>query len=139
MNLAPLAADPPAALSCRIDASDVEAMLDAYDSGMCDASTANCLSRAVSRALRSDQVFPLISQDENRAELDLGGQRVPVSAEVLAWLHAAETGANQGSLEFVIELPPSPRAARREAPKKPSPPRRLRAHSAAPPLAAATV
>jgi hypothetical protein len=123
MNRAPSADVPSAALFCRIDPADVEAMLDAYDSGMCDTSTANCLSQAISRLLGEGRVFPLIRHDESTAELDIDGHRVPIPTEVVAWLSSAETGALTGSIEFALDLPPVVEipAARIRASKRPRP------------------
>lgn len=98
---------PRVCLTCRIDLADVEAMLDAYDSGMCDITTANCVSRAVARQLCSDCRIRLLRQDRTRAELEIGGQRVPVSAELLEWLGIAETGSRAEPVEFVLEMPGS--------------------------------
>jgi hypothetical protein len=107
MKHAPSADERPAALFCRIGPADVEAMLDAYDSGMCDTSTANCLSQAVTRLLGGARVFPLIRYGESTAELDIHGHRVAIPSEVVAWLNSAETGSHSGPIKFALDLPPA--------------------------------
>ncbi len=102
---APLAARLDTTLLCRIDREDVEAMLDAYDSGMCDTSTANCISRAIARLLRSDQAFPLIRYTDDLGEIEIDGHRVPVPRELLQWLKSAELGGQDGPVEFALNLP----------------------------------
>lgn len=92
-------------LLCRIDSADVEAMLDAYDSGMCDTSTANCISRAIARLLRSDRAFPLIRHTDDLGDIEIEGHRVPVPRELLHWLKSAELGGQSGPIEFTLNLP----------------------------------
>jgi hypothetical protein len=96
---------PPLRLSCRIDATDVEDMLDTYDSGMCDISTANCISRAIARRLSCDRGIRLIRHNKYRAELEIRGRRIPISVELLNWLVAAETGVPVDPIEIVLDLP----------------------------------
>lgn len=91
-------------LSCRIDASDIEAMLDSYDSGMCDISTANCLTRAIARELSGDRRIRLLRHSKNRAEVEVWGQRIPLSAELLHWLRTAETGGQVEPVDFVLHI-----------------------------------
>lgn len=125
---------PSALLLCRIEPSDIEAMLDAYDSGMCDITTANCLSRAVARLYDDRQTFPLYRQGDH-ATLEIRGHRVAVPRSALDWLDAAETGARSGPYEFALPLPPEvdpPRLPERG----PIPTRRPRAASPAPALVA---
>lgn len=106
-----------AALLCRIDPEDVEAMLDAYDSGMCDTSTANCISRAISRLLSRDHAFPLIRHTDDLGDIEIEGHRVPVPRELLHWLKSAELGGQSGPIEFALSLPePLIRQADQEMP-----------------------
>lgn len=91
-------------LSCRIDLSDIEAMHDAYDSGMCDISTANCLSRAIARQLTGDRQVRLLRMGENRIEVELWGQRIPLCSELKRWLRTAETGGPAEPIDFVLHI-----------------------------------
>ena len=95
-----------APLLCRIEPADIDAMLDAYDSGMCDTSTANCLSRAVSRQLGLESPCPLYRHADDSGELMIGRHRVAVPPAALHWLSLAELGCASGSLEFALEVPP---------------------------------
>jgi hypothetical protein len=121
---APLAARLDTTLLCRIDREDVEAMLDAYDSGMCDTSTANCISRAIARLLSSDRAFPLIRYTDDLGEIEIDGHRVPVPKELLHWLQSAELGGQAGPIEFALQLPAS--LARETGLGVPAVPRRKR-------------
>ncbi|MCB1204140.1 MAG: hypothetical protein KDN18_07760 [Verrucomicrobiae bacterium] len=105
---------PKVCLFCRIDLADVEAMLDAYDSGMCDITTANCVSRAVARQLCSECRIRLHRHSHTCADLEIRGQNVPISAELLEWLGTAETGSRVDPVEFVLEIP-GPDVAESEA------------------------
>mgnify|MGYP003385284459 CR=1 FL=1 len=96
--------DPLVRLSCRIDAADIEAMLDAYDSCMRDISTANCLTRAIARRLPGDRRVKLLRQGKNRVEVEVWGQRTPPSPELLHWLRTAETGGNVQPVDFVLHI-----------------------------------
>lgn len=96
--------DPLVRLSCRIDAGDIEEMLDAYDSGMCDISTANCLTRAIARRLPGDRRVRLLRQGRNRVEVEVWGQRLPLSPELLQWLRTAETGGRVEPVDFVLHI-----------------------------------
>ncbi|MCB1077276.1 MAG: hypothetical protein KDM64_05530 [Verrucomicrobiae bacterium] len=107
MNRNPSAGASPGAWSCRIDSADVEAMLDAYDSGMCDISTANCISQVISRMFCCGQRCPLIRHDEAHAEIDILGHRVPLPPDLLKWLASAETGGQAEPIEFFIQPPKS--------------------------------
>ena len=93
------------AIVCRITEIDIETMLDAYDSGMCDTSTANCLSHALARALRRAQPVPLIRKNHHDAHLLLDELRIPVPEHALAWLAEAEIGARCRPFEFELRLP----------------------------------
>jgi hypothetical protein len=104
-NQAPANTVPLRRLSCTIDASDVEAMLDTYDSGMCDLSTANCISRVIARQLAPDPGIRLVRHGNRRADLEIDGHRIPVSPELFAWLVAAETGGHFEPIEIVLDLP----------------------------------
>ncbi len=92
-------------LLCHVTPADVDAMLDAYDSGMCDTSTANCLSRGIARALRHPRPVPLIRQGVRRAHVSLHGHAIPIPPEILGWLEEVETGSRKAPLEFTLELP----------------------------------
>jgi hypothetical protein len=96
--------EPLARLSCRIDATDIEAMLDAYDSGMCDISTANCLTRAIARELSGDQRVKLLRHGKNRFEVEVWGQRLPLCEHLQHWLHSAETGGHVEPVDFVLHI-----------------------------------
>lgn len=91
-------------LSCRIDAADIEAMLDAYDSGMCDISTANCITRAIARRLPGDKRVRLLRLGHNRIELEVWGQRLPLCTELKQWLRTAETGGKVQPVDFVLHI-----------------------------------
>lgn len=93
------------ALPCRVEPADIDAMLDAYDSGMSDASTANCVSLAVSRALRCERPLPLFRFGETQAALAIGDCRVPLPPDLVKWLASAETGGQRGPKDFVLQLP----------------------------------
>lgn len=93
------------ALEIYISPSDIESMLDAYDSGMCDTSTANCLSRALTRVLNRSRTIPLIRNHGRDGYLDLGGTRIPVPGEILAWLEEAEIGARCRPMRCRLDLP----------------------------------
>lgn len=80
-------------------------MLDAYDSGMCDISTANCISRVISRQLSGDGGIRLIRHNKDRADLEFLGHRIPVSTKLLKWLVAAETGGHVDPIEIVLIVP----------------------------------
>jgi hypothetical protein len=95
----------PLRLSCRIDSRDVEDMLDTYDSGMCDISTANCISRVIARQLSGDRGIRLIRHNKDRADLEFLGHRIPVSTKLLKWLVAAETGGHVDPIEIVLIVP----------------------------------
>jgi hypothetical protein len=127
-------APPSRHVPCRIEASDVEAMLDAYDSGMCDISTANCISRAVARRLCCGRSVPLIRHSRRHAELDLHGQRIPLSAELLEWLGVAETGGPVEPFEFVLQIPGPKTAPSVVAPALALPTRKRRPSPTPPPL-----
>lgn len=121
---APAHAESTAALLCHIQPADVEAMLDAYDSGMCDTSTANCLSRAVARSLQKSQPIPLIRHGASQASLVLEDLKIPVPPEILEWLQAAEIGSKKGPIEFVLNLPLDsiPTVSRKESQSLAAPP-----------------
>jgi hypothetical protein len=89
-------------LSCRIDADDIAEMHEAYNSGMCDISTANCLTRAIARELSGDRRVKLLRHGHTRAEVEVWGQRVPLSAELLHWLGTAESGGQVDPVDFVL-------------------------------------
>jgi len=97
-------AEPLVRLSCRIDAADIEAMLDAYDSGMCDISTANCITRAIARQLSGDKRVRLLRLGHNRIELEVWGQRLPLCTELQQWLRTAETGGKVQPVDFVLHI-----------------------------------
>lgn len=96
--------DPLVRLSCRIDAGDIEEMLDAYDSGMCDISTANCLTRAIARQLSGDRRVRLLRLGQDRVEVEVWGQRLPLSPELIHWLRTAETGGHVEPVDFVLHI-----------------------------------
>ncbi len=93
------------ALACRVTAEDIDTMLDAYDSGMCDTTTANCLSQCLARRLRRDTPVRLDRHHATSATLHIDHHRVPVPPDLLAWLSLAETGARSGPVDFVLEVP----------------------------------
>ncbi len=93
------------ALQICITSTDIEAMLDAYDSGMCDISTANCLSRAVARQLDRKEPIRLIRKNGREAHLVIEDHRVPVPVAVLDWLEEAEIGARCKPADFTLRLP----------------------------------
>ncbi|MCB1229318.1 MAG: hypothetical protein KDN19_03580 [Verrucomicrobiae bacterium] len=92
-------------LVCEVTDDDIEAMLDAYDSGMCDTSTANCLSTALTRQLGRSSTIALIRYDSDRAHFRVGNRKLPVPGAVLNWLSLAEVGARRGGITFSIEIP----------------------------------
>lgn len=94
-------------LFCRIDIDDVEAMLDAYDSGMSDISTANCVSQALARRLSCGLRPRLVREGGRCGELEIGGHRIPVPIELLEWLAVAESGGHVEPIEFVLPIPAS--------------------------------
>lgn len=94
-----------AALEVNITSSDIEAMLDAYDSGMCDLSTANCLSRAVGRRLNAPEPVRLLRHRALGGHLIIGGTRIPVPHSILSWLDQAEIGARGKPIRFQLEVP----------------------------------
>ncbi|PAW64855.1 MAG: hypothetical protein B9S36_01575 [Verrucomicrobiia bacterium Tous-C2TDCM] len=94
--------DPSGSFCCRIEADDIEAMHDAYDSGMCDISTANCLTRAIARQLCGGRQVRLMRHGPKRAEVEVWGQRVPLSAELLQWLGIAESGGEVDPVDLVL-------------------------------------
>jgi hypothetical protein len=96
--------EPLARLSCRIETADIEAMLDAYDSGMCDISTANCLTRAITRELAGDQRVKLLHHGKNHFEVEVRGQRLPLCERLQDWLHRAETGGHVEPVDVVLHL-----------------------------------
>ncbi len=96
--------EPLVSLSCRIDADDIEAMHEAYNSGMCDISTANCLTRAIARRLPGDRRVRLLRHGHARAEIEVWGQRIPLSPELLQWLANAESGGQVDPVEFVLHI-----------------------------------
>jgi hypothetical protein len=98
------ASEPLVRLSCRIDPADIEAMLDAYDSGMCDISTANCITRAIAKQLTGDRRVRLLRLGENRLEVEVWGQRLPLCAELKQWLRTAETGGKVEPVDFVLHI-----------------------------------
>lgn len=110
MKISPTS-EPLVRLSCRIDTADVEAMLDTYDSGMCDISTANCISLVITRQLSCDRRIRLIRHSGTRAELDIQGHRIPLSAELVKWLVAAETGGRVDPIKFILHVPETSNAA----------------------------
>ena len=91
-------------LSCVVTPADVEAMLDAYDSGMCDLSTANCLSRALARELGTSVPPPLHRHAPGVAYWTIEGERVAVPPEMLPWLDSAEIGLETGPRSFTVQL-----------------------------------
>lgn len=91
-------------LSCRIEADDIAAMHDAYNSGMCDISTANCLARAIARELSGDRRVRLLRHGKSRAEVEVWGQRIPLSEELLQWLGTAEQGGPVDPVDFVLHI-----------------------------------
>lgn len=93
------------ALEINITSSDIEAMLDAYDSGMCDLSTANCLSRAVGKRLNATRPVRLIRHRALGGHLLIGETRVPVPDSILSWLEQAEIGARCNPVRFQLEVP----------------------------------
>lgn len=101
MNCSPTS-NPFVRLSCRIGADDIAEMHEAYNSGMCDISTANCLTRAIARELSGDRRVKLLRHGHTRAEVEVWGQRIPLSAELLQWLGNAETGGRVDPVDFVL-------------------------------------
>lgn len=92
-------------LLCKVTPEDIDAMLDAYDSGMCDLSTANCLSRSVARAVGAREPVPLIRHSPEHAYWVFEDYRLPVAPDLLEWLDAAETGRRSESIQFELVLP----------------------------------
>lgn len=101
--------DPLVRLSCRIDADDIQAMRDAYESGMCDISTANCITRAIARRLSGDRRVRLLRHSHTRAEVEVWGQRIPLSPELVRWLGIAESGGHVDPVDFVLHIAGPPR------------------------------
>ena len=93
------------ALRCTVTSEDIDAMLDAYDSGMCDVSTRNCLSQAVGRALGTKVPVPLVRHSPKIAYWDFENCRLPVPTELLEWLDAAEIGLRARPIQFELSLP----------------------------------
>jgi hypothetical protein len=94
--------DPFVRLFCRINADDIAEMHEAYNSGMCDISRANCLTRAIARELSGDRSVRLVRHGHTRAEVEVWGQRIPLSAELLHWLGTAESGGQVDPVDFVL-------------------------------------
>jgi hypothetical protein len=92
---------------CRVTRADVDAMLDAYDSGMCNTITGNCLSRALARRLQRREPVPLIRHRSEPSCFSLNGHRIPVPPEAIQWLEVAEFGGQLGPTEFTLEIPRS--------------------------------
>lgn len=126
--------DPSVRLFCRVDVVDVEAMLDAYDSGMCDISTANCISQVIARQLSCDRRIPLHRHNKTTAELEIRGRRIPLSTELLKWLDLAETGSQVDPVEFVLQIPEGDAAVHPAAPLRLRPAHKRRSRSRTAPL-----
>lgn len=96
---------PTGRLFCRIDVTDVEAMLDAYDKDLSDSTTANCISRVIARQLSGDQNIRLIRQNGTRAELEILGRRILLPDRLFQWLVTAEKGSQVEAIDFILRLP----------------------------------
>lgn len=95
----------PRALACRITTSDIDAMFAAYDSGMCDTTTANCLSQCLARQLQRSQPVRLHRHSETCASFHIDHHRLAVPPDLLAWLNAVETGAPAAPVDFTLDIP----------------------------------
>ena len=91
-------------LHCRVELTDVEEMFDAYDSGMCDIITSNCISRAVSRRL-PDMNKVRLRRHDGVGELEIRSERIPVPDRLMRWLADAETGKRVEPIDFVLRIP----------------------------------
>ena len=85
---------------------DVDSMLDRYDSGMFDVSTANAIALALKRLLRSGQRIQLLRNPANReCSIGIDDYQVELPRELYAWLEKAEQASPVDRVSFWVPLP----------------------------------
>ena len=94
-------------IRCEVTRSDIDAMLDDYESGMADATKSNAISRSVRRTIGLKEMVILERRQGGRTELDVGGYLVPLEKEISEWLILVETGFVPKPFIFELSLPES--------------------------------
>lgn len=86
--------------------SDVESMLDCYDSGMFDVSTSNAVALALKRRLKADCGVRVI-RDSSAHEccVRIGEFRSRLPEELFDWLTKAERASPVDPISFWVDLP----------------------------------
>jgi hypothetical protein len=100
-----------------VNQSDVDKMLDSYDSGMFDVSTSNAIAQALKRMLKEGQRVH-VNRHSSSLEccVQIGDYRFELSEELFDWLERAERASPVESISFWVALPPDVlRTPRRES------------------------
>lgn len=86
--------------------SDVDNMLDCYDSGMFDVSTSNAVALALQRRLKPDHRVQVI-RDSNNHEccVRIGDFRSRLPEKLIDWLNRAERASPVEPISFWVDLP----------------------------------
>ena len=89
-----------------VNQSDVDRMLDCYDSGMFDASTSNAIALAVNRLLKPGyrvRLFRNPTSHECSVRIDEFQSEIP--KELFEWLEKAERASPVEDISFRMTLP----------------------------------
>ena len=89
-----------------IGQSDVEKMLDSYDSGMCDTTTANAIAQALKRLLNPEHRVRVIrDQFKQSSWVEIGAHEFDLPDELCEWLARAERAFPVEAISFRAVLP----------------------------------
>ena len=89
-----------------VDQSDVDRMLDCYDSGMFDVSTSNAVALALKRLFRSEhrvRVTRDVANHECFVQIDGHVSKLP--EDLFDWLESAEHASPVEPVSFWLDLP----------------------------------
>ena len=89
-----------------VDQSDVDRMLDCYDSGMFDVSTSNAVAQALKRLFRPGfrvRVTRDVANHECSVRID--GQVSKLPEDLFDWLESAEHASPVEPISFWVDLP----------------------------------
>lgn len=89
-----------------VDQTDVDKMLDCYDSGMSDTTTANAVARALKRLLKPVRRVRVIRDQSNRRGfVQVGRYEFDLPEELCEWLIRAERAFPVEPISFRAALP----------------------------------
>lgn len=90
----------------EVTREDIENMLERYDSGMADLTTANAVCRALERKLQPGYHPRIHSAARHHGcRLSIGENYFSLPSEVYWWLDRANKGGSVHPVNFVIVLP----------------------------------